>query len=125
MTKVSVGVDIIEIARFQRSVERHPRLISRLFSEKEINLVGRVANPSLKFASRFAAKEATWKAMSLGLGGVDFQEVEILKNSNGKPYVVLNGRAKDKFESLFGINIDLSISHTDTLAVAMVAICKR
>ena len=86
------GIDLIEIARFERVLERHgDRFLRRCFTEREVDYCrGRVS----ELAVRFAGKEATMKALGTGVRGISWREIEILANARGKPVVLLHGRAE-------------------------------
>ena len=121
VTPLSVGVDIIEIERIKQVLQRHgERFLRRVYTEAEIAYCrGRV--PEL--AARFAAKEATSKALGTGLvgrGGIFWREVEVLPDARGKPLVHLHGRAQDRAESLGLQEFAISLSHCQEYAVAFV-----
>ncbi|MEE8174665.1 MAG: holo-ACP synthase, partial [Dehalococcoidia bacterium] len=89
-----VGVDIIEIARIERAIARWgEHFLRRVYTEAELELSHNRA-PAL--AVRFAAKEAVMKTLGTGLVGISWQEIEILSNSQGKPWVRLQGRAQSQ-----------------------------
>jgi len=116
----SVGVDIVEIGRIRRAVERWgERFLGRVFTEREISYCsGRngLRYPSL--AVRFAAKEAASKALGLGRGaGVRWLDVEIVNGPDLKPSVRLYGRA---LEAAGGRGLSVSLSHSRDYAVAVV-----
>jgi len=118
---LAVGVDVIEIPRIARAVERWgERFLRRVYTEGEIaHCLGRI--PSL--AARFAAKEAVGKALGVGVGwggGLRWTEVEVRNNKWGKPEVILYGNA-DKLARHLGLNEwAVSLSHSHENAVAMV-----
>lgn len=114
----SVGVDLIEVARIARALERWgERFLQRIYTENEIALCrGRV--PEL--AVRFAGKEAISKALGTGLVGVDWPEMEILSDLRGKPLVYLHGRAQKRAEELGLVHWAISLTHTKEHAMAMV-----
>jgi holo-[acyl-carrier protein] synthase len=117
---VAAGIDLVEIDRFAGVVERcGPRLVSKLFSEEELE-----SSPSLQsLAARFAAKEAFFKALGTGLsGGVGWHEVEVLGGGEYPPRLRVSGRASDL---LGGRCASLSLSHTTALAAAMVIISEE
>jgi holo-[acyl-carrier protein] synthase len=121
MTSLAVGVDLIEIPRIARALERWgERFLARVYTPAEIaHCRGRV--PEL--AARFAAKEAVSKALGVGIwwgGGIAWQEAEVRPDRLGKPEVVLHGRAVD-YAREQGLNHwAISLSHTDEHAIAMV-----
>jgi holo-[acyl-carrier protein] synthase len=114
----SIGVDLIEVPRIRRALERWgERFLRRVYSPDEIRLCrGRI--PEL--SARFAGKEAISKALGTGLIGVDWREMEVLSNPRGKPLVRLSGRAKARAESLGLAHWAVSLTHTKEYAVAMV-----
>lgn len=116
---LSVGVDIIEIERIARALERFgERFLIRIYTPAEIaHCRGRV--PEL--AARFAAKEAISKALGTGLVGVSWVEMEVLSDRRGKPLVILHGRAQRRAEYLGLSEWAVSLSHSDDQAVAFVA----
>ena len=116
---LSVGVDIIEIERIARALERFgDRFLARIYTPAEIaHCRGRV--PEL--AARFAAKEAISKALGTGLVGVSWAEMEVLSDRRGKPLVTLHGRAKIRADFLGLSEWAVSLSHNDDQAVAFVA----
>ena len=115
---LSVGVDITEIGRITRALDRWgDRFLGRVYTEDEIAYCrGRV--PEL--AARFAAKEAVSKALGTGLVGVSWREMEILADRRGKPCVVLHGRAQDRANALGLTDWAVSLTHSDDNAIAMV-----
>ena len=118
---LSVGVDLVEIPRIRRALERWgDRFLQRIYTPAEIaRCRGRV--PEL--AVRFAAKEAVSKALGVGIwwpGGISWHEAEVLSDRLGKPEVVLHGTAAERARTL-GLNQwAISLSHTDEHAIAMV-----
>ena len=112
------GVDLIEIARIAAVLKRHPkRFLEKVFTPAEVAYCrGRV--PEL--AVRFAAKEAISKALGTGLRGVYFREMEIYNDRRGKPLVRLHGAARRRAGELGIESLDVSLSHTDQLAIAQV-----
>lgn len=110
-----IGVDIVEIARVRAAVERHGAgFRRRVYTDIEWQQCGR-SFPSL--AGRFAAKEAVMKA--LGVGGMAFRDIEIVRTPSGKPEVRLSGRMQRRAERLGVTRITVSISHSRDNAVAM------
>lgn len=113
------GIDIIEIERFRRTVERTPGFLKRVFTQAELDYCYRFKNPFPSLAARFAAKEAVKKLHDGFMQGVRFQDIEVLNDPNGRPRVHLYGRAAE-FHCESGINsIALSLSHSQQQAVAM------
>jgi holo-[acyl-carrier protein] synthase len=118
MAKLSTGVDIIEIERVQSALERFgERFLERVFTPTELAEVG--ANPA-SLAARFAAKEATAKALGTGIGEVGWQEIEVLRCANRQPELRLHGAAARLAQELGLEEWALSLSHSQTHAIAMV-----
>lgn len=115
---LSVGVDIIEINRVARAVERWgERFLAHVYTSAEIAFCDGRA-PEL--AARFAAKEAISKALGTGLAGIAWREMEVLPDPRGKPIVQLHGRAAERAHHLGLSTFAISLSHSRDYAVAMV-----
>ncbi|MEX0749377.1 MAG: holo-ACP synthase [Dehalococcoidia bacterium] len=114
----AVGIDVIEIARVKKVLERHPeRFLQRVFTPEEVAFCrGRV--PEL--AARFAAKEAVMKALGTGARGLAWREIEVLPNRRGKPLIYLHGDAKRRGEAIGLRGVDISLTHSHDLAIAAV-----
>ena len=112
-----IGVDLLEIDRLERALERRPGLASRLFTDAELRYASGRARPGQHLAARFCAKEAVAKA--LGLDALNFREVEVL-GSGGPPEVLLHGAAAARAAAL-GVRVKISLTHTrrDAAAVAI------
>lgn len=110
---LGVGVDIVDIARFTRALERTPKLGERLFTDSEREL------PANSLAGRFAAKEALIKAFG-GSGSMTFHDMVVVKDELGKPYFDLSGAAAEMASSKGIDSVHLSISHDANAAVAFV-----
>ena len=115
-----VGIDVIEIARVERALERHPRLAERVFSAAERGYARQRQRPGRHFAARFAAKEAAVKA--LGAGPLGLGDVEVL--AGAPPRLRLAGRAAEAAQAR-GVELELSISHSREMAVAVVLATAR
>src|SRR4030042_299935 len=103
------GVDIIEISRIRKMVERWgKRFLDRIYTDTELRICK--GRPD-RLASRFAGKEAVMKALGTGARGISWREIEIASESSGQPVVNLYGKARAKAESL-GLN-ELAISLSD------------
>ena len=120
--QVGLGVDIVEIARVRRILERTPSFRARVFSEGERAYCDATANPEVHYATRFAAKEAVVKALGTGFSrGIGVRDIEVRRNAKGRPYVVLQGRAKEiaAEQGVRELPLSLSFTHTDAVACAM------
>lgn len=116
--QIVTGVDIIEIARIERALaEFGERFLRRIYTERERE---RYATRVAELAARFAAKEATSKALGTGIRGIRWREMEILSNRRGKPVLVLHGGAAERAELLGLAAFDVSLTHSRTDAMAFV-----
>lgn len=113
-----LGVDVVDIARMRRALERTPRMKERVFSEGERWYAEQKSMPEVHYALRFAAKEAVWKALGTGFSGYKFSELEIDRDEKGRPIAVLSGATKAYAESIGVSSIELSLSYTKSTAVA-------
>ena len=119
--KIRTGIDIIEIERIKQSIEETDgKFCERVYTQKEIEYCeSKKVQRYQHYAARFAAKEAVLKAISQLLESkfdIDWKEIEILNDENGRPYVNLLK------QGLNINNIDISISHCKTYAVASVVV---
>ena len=112
------GVDIIEIRRIKGAAERWgTRFLNRIYTEQELSYCrGRAPN----LAGRFAAKEATMKALGTGIRGVRWREIEVVRQRGGAPSLCLYGKAAKRAEALGIRSLALSMSHSHDYAVASV-----
>jgi holo-[acyl-carrier protein] synthase len=108
-----VGIDLLEIDRMERALERHPRLAERVFTAAEREYAAARARPARHLAARFAAKEAVVKALGMS-GGFGLGEVEVVAGE--PPTVRLNGRAR---EAAAGREVDISLTHSRDNAAAV------
>ena len=113
---IGLGVDAVDVGRFEQVLSRTPRMAGRLFTDGELT----VAQVS-RLAARFAVKEAVMKAMGVGFGAFGWHEVETVRAASGAPDLVLRGAAAE-LATRRGITRWLvSLTHTDATAVAVVA----
>ena len=110
-----VGIDLLEIERMERALERRPRLAERLFTAGEREYAAGRARPAMHLAARFCAKEAVAKA--LGMEGWNFRDVEVVA-TGGAPEVRLSGAVAERAREL-GARPVVSLTHTDTTAGAV------
>ena len=116
-----VGVDLIEIERVRRALERYPRFRERCFTEAERAYCESRPNPAQSYAGRFAGKEAVSKALGFGVAcAFAWQDIEIA--GRPKPAVSLSGRTRAWAERVHAGNIDLSMTHSRELAAAVAVI---
>ncbi len=119
MELVGLGTDLVEVARFRLAMERRVRLAERLFSEAEREYAFRQKDPAKNLAARFGAKEAVMKAMSVGLWKFPFRDVEVVRRPGGAPVIELRGRAAELAVERGVRAWHLSLTHTDTMAMAV------
>jgi holo-[acyl-carrier protein] synthase len=118
---VKVGVDLIEIARIRRALERYPRFRDRCFTPAEQAYCDSRPNPAESYAGRFAGKEAVGKALGIGVArAFAWRDIEIV--GRPKPSVVLSGRMRTWAERVNAGSIDLSMSHSRELANAVAVV---
>lgn len=117
---IGVGIDAVDLDRFRRVLARRPLLASRLFTDAERSFVARRADPVPGLAARFAAKEAVMKALGTGIGGIRFAEVEVVSSESGAPHLAISGLAAARAEALGIQSWHVSLSHTATVAAAIV-----
>jgi holo-[acyl-carrier protein] synthase len=118
---VGVGVDVISVERLASSVERRPGILDRLFTPAERAVIDRGDSAEAaqrSMAGRFAAKEAVMKALGVGLGEVDFADIEVVGGRGGAPSALLHGRAKERAALLGAAQVSISMSHDAGLAIA-------
>ena len=120
-----IGTDIVKISRIKKSI-KNKLLVTRLFNKDEILKCKKLKNSSNCYAKRYAAKEAFSKALGTGIAkGIYFNEIVILNEKNGKPFIKLINRTKKKVENKLKkkkYKISLSITDEENYAVAFVAI---
>ncbi len=120
---VGTGIDQIDIARIAQSLARYgSRFLDRVYTPGEIDYCrSKRQNAAESFAARFAAKEAAAKALGTGIGfGVTWREIEVTRDPRGRPCLLLHGRAAEIAEQLGVHASSLSITHTGTIAMALV-----
>ncbi len=112
------GVDIIEIARIERSLARHgDAFLRRIYTPDEI---ARYGDRPRSLAGRWAAKEAVAKALGTGIGEVAWTDIEVVEDDLRAPVLRLSGRAQTLARELGLTEWAISLSHTDALAIAFV-----
>jgi holo-[acyl-carrier protein] synthase len=124
---IGTGIDLVEIGRIQRSVDRYgARFLDRVYTPAEQAYCLRKRLAAESFAARFAAKEAAAKALGTGIRyGVNWLEIEVVREPSGRPTIQFHGRAAQLALRLGVVRASLSITHTDALAMASVALEDR
>ncbi len=118
---VGLGLDSVDVSRFASMLARRPGLDTRLFTEAERTYAATMANPAPTLAGRFAVKEAVMKSLGVGLGAFDWADVEVRRAAGGRPVMTVAGRAAELAAELGVGDWRLSITHTATVASAVVA----
>lgn len=114
------GIDVVEVERFRVSLARTPSMRERLFTPGELADVARAADPVPSLAVRFAAREATMKAMGLGLGAFGFHDVWVERRASGEPVLRVSGRALELADERGITRWWVSLTHSTLVAVASV-----
>ena len=115
-----IGIDIVDIDRLKKVVERTPHFLERIYSQQELDYCFKKHNPYPSLAARFASKEAFRKLDNSLTRGVRFHDVEVVIADGGRPELVLHAGALDKAKEL-GISLwDLSLTHSQEQAIAAV-----
>jgi len=115
-----IGVDAVDVDRFRRVIERRPALLQRLFTDSEQAYARAGRDPGPRLAARFAAKEAVLKALGVGIGAAGFRDIEVVRAEGGQPGLALWGRAESLAARRGVRRWHVSLTHTDTVAVASV-----
>jgi holo-[acyl-carrier protein] synthase len=122
---LGVGVDAVDVERFDQLLERRPNIAVRIFTPAEQSVAEGAANRAQMLAARFAAKEALMKSLGVGIGAFPLWDVEVVRTAGSDatrhaPYFVLHGQAADLAARSGVSRFHLSMSHTDDLAIAFV-----
>lgn len=124
MSVLGIGVDLVECARIERSLERFSeKFLKRVFTEGEIEYSMSMKFPARHLAARFAAKEAVSKAFGTGIGkAMGWRDIDVRKKSSGEPFLVFSGGA-EKLANERGVkNALITLSHSDQHAVATIVL---
>jgi holo-[acyl-carrier protein] synthase len=117
----SVGIDFVQVKRIKSSLDKFgEHFLKRIFTQEEVEYCQKKKKPEIHLAARFAAKEATMKALGTGWSsGIKWTDIKIKNNEKGKPEIQLEGKAQELLQNR---KIVVSLSHTDEYAVAVVNI---
>jgi holo-[acyl-carrier protein] synthase len=118
---IGLGIDAIDIGRFRAVLARRPALATRLFTDDERAYARRRADPAPSLAARFAAKEAAMKALGVGLGAFGWKDVEVLTSVAGRPSLSVRGAAAALADDQGVEKWQVSLTHTESFAQAVVA----
>ena len=115
---IGIGIDAVELDRVDSVLRRRPRVAERLFTDGERTAMAARANPTPGLAARFAAKEAVLKALGVGIGAVQWHDVEVV-GAGEAPSLRLSGRAASLAADLGVVSWRLSLTHTERTAHAV------
>ena len=113
MAIVGVGIDVVDVTRFEAALRRTPAMSARLFAAAE------ASRPVASLAARFAAKEALAKALGAP-GNLAWHDAEVVSESSGRPRLELRGTVADRAAELGATSVHLSLSHDAGIASAVV-----
>lgn len=113
-------MDLVEVDRMRTVLARTPTLVERLFTPGERAYAEAAKDPSQRYAARFAAKEAAMKALGVGLGAVDWHDIEVVRSASGAPELRVTGRAYELAVDAGVRAWKVSLTHTDSMAEAVV-----
>jgi len=122
---VGIGIDAVDIHRAERMVaDWGDRMLTRLFGPAELAYLATKKTPAQHVAVRLAAKEATYKALSGNAlaRGIGWRDAEVVTRDDGAPELRLSGRAADRFAELGATSIHVSLTHSDSTAIAVVIV---
>lgn len=124
---LGIGVDIVETARIDSSIERFgDRFLRRIFTQGERDYCSAMPFPARHYAARFAAKEALSKAFGTGIGGqVGWRDIEVMRKESGEPYILLHGHAAALAAERGVLDAMISLSHSDHYSVANAILIAR
>jgi holo-[acyl-carrier protein] synthase len=121
----AVGVDVVDLDRFESVMTRQKSFLDRVFTADEREYCDKAKATSVRcqrYAARFAAKEAVMKALGCGLGAYGFHDVEVARNDDsGEPSLLVKGKAAVLADERGITRWMLSLSHSDLVAIALVA----
>ena len=124
MSVIGIGVDLVECARIQHSLDRFgDRFLHRVFTDGEIDYSMSMKFPARHLAARFAAKEAVSKAFGTGIGkAMGWRDLDVRKKPSGEPYLVFAGEAEQLAQTRGVTSALITLSHTDNHAMAMIVL---
>jgi len=124
MSVLGIGVDLVECARIEHSLERFgDRFLKRVFTTGEIEYSKSMKYPARHLAARFAAKEAISKAFGTGIGkAMSWRDINVQKKPSGEPFLALTGGAEELAKQRGVKNVLITLSHTDHHAMAVIVL---
>jgi holo-[acyl-carrier protein] synthase len=123
---IGIGADVIEVSRIRGVFERQgERFIARVFTDEEREYCFRMAHPHKHLAARFAAKEAVSKCFTTGIGAeLGWRSVSVYHGSRNEPLVRLDEKGEALLKAVGATHVQLTLSHTDTVAMAVAALVR-
>jgi holo-[acyl-carrier protein] synthase len=128
MELIGIGIDLVDIARVERMLTRHgDRVTARFLTERERAYVAGTHRPAMHIAARIAAKEAAYKALQAlpGARAVSWHDLEVERETEGRPFLVLQGLAGELAERHGPLTLQLSLSHSDATAGAVAVVLRE
>jgi holo-[acyl-carrier protein] synthase len=124
MSVLGIGVDLVECARIQHSIDRFgERFLHRVFTDGEVAYSMSMKVPARHLAARFAAKEAVSKAFGTGIGkAMGWRDIDVQKKASGEPFLVFSGSAGELAKTRGVTNALITLSHTDHHAIACIVL---
>lgn len=122
MAVLGIGTDIVKVSRIKRLLDKHgERFAQRILHENELEVFQQRKTSKSYLAKRFAAKEALAKALGTGIAkGISFEEIEVINNEEGKPELILHGKASEIAKQMGVQNLFISLSDEKKYAIAYV-----
>ena len=117
MRIVGIGVDVVDVERVRRLLERRPRVRERVFTDEEITYCDDKSAPAGSYAARWAAREACIKALG-GIRGVRWHDIAVRRERSGAPSLALEGPARVRADELGATQVLLSLTHERSVATA-------
>ncbi|MEY2487638.1 MAG: holo-[acyl-carrier protein] synthase [Verrucomicrobiota bacterium] len=124
MSVIGIGVDLVECARIQHSLDRFgDRFLRRVFTDGEIEYSNSMKFPARHLAARFAAKEAVSKAFGTGIGkAMGWRDIDVRKKPSGEPFLVFTGGAEKLAQERGVVSAFITLSHSDHHAIATIVL---
>lgn len=120
---IGIGVDICSVSKIEKLISQNPKFISKYYSASEQLYLKKKNNVKWQSAAAmFAAKEAFLKALGVGLGACNICDISLEHQDNGKPFIILHGKAKELLDARLSKAIHVSISHEKDIAIAFLII---
>ena len=124
MSVIGIGVDLVECARIERSLERFgDKFLQRVFTKGEVEYSMSMKFPARHLAARFAAKEAVSKAFGTGIGkSMGWRDIDIRKKPSGEPFLIFSGPAQELAKNRGVTSAFVTLSHIEHQAIACIVL---